>query len=27
VDLQTEAALSPYIRDRILQERQQVYAA
>jgi hypothetical protein len=27
VDLQTEAALSPYIRDRIIKERQQVYAA
>jgi predicted nucleotidyltransferase len=27
VDLQTEAALSPYIRDRILKERQEVYAA
>lgn len=27
VDLQTEAALSPYLRDRILKERQMVYAA
>ncbi len=27
VDLQTEAALSPYIRDRILKERQMIYAA
>ena len=27
VDLQTEAALSPDIRARILKERQQVYAA
>ena len=27
VDLQTEAALSPYIRDRILNERKVIYAA
>ena len=27
VDLQTEAALSPYIRDQILKERQTIYAA
>jgi len=27
VDLQTEAALSPYLRDRILQERQIIYAS
>jgi predicted nucleotidyltransferase len=27
VDLQTEAALSPYIRDQILKERQIIYAA
>jgi predicted nucleotidyltransferase len=27
VDLQTEAALSPYLRDRILQERQVIYAS
>jgi predicted nucleotidyltransferase len=27
VDLQTEAALSPYIRDQILEERQIIYAA
>jgi len=27
VDLQTEATLSPYLRDRILKERQVVYAA
>jgi predicted nucleotidyltransferase len=27
VDLQTEAALSPYIKDRILKERQIIYAA
>jgi len=27
VDLQTEAALSPYLRDRILQERQIIFAS
>jgi len=27
VDLQTEEALSPYLRDRILKERQLIYAA
>jgi predicted nucleotidyltransferase len=27
VDLQTEAALSPYIKDRILNERRVIYAA
>ena len=27
VDLQTEAALSPYLRDRILKERQVVYVS
>lgn len=27
VDLQTKAGLSPYIRDRVLKERQEVYAA
>jgi uncharacterized protein len=27
VDLQTEAALSPYIKDQILRERQVIYAA
>jgi predicted nucleotidyltransferase len=27
VDLQTEAALSPYIKDQILKERQIIYAA
>jgi predicted nucleotidyltransferase len=27
VDLQTEAGLSPYLRDRILRERQVVYAS
>ena len=27
VDLLTEAAISPYLRDRILKERQVVYAA
>jgi len=27
VDLQTEAALSPYLRERILRERQIIYAA
>ena len=27
VDLQTEAALSPYIRDYIMNERQTIYAA
>ena len=27
VDLQTESALSPYIKDRILKERQLIYAS
>ena len=27
VDLQTEGALSPYLRDRILKERQVIYAS
>ena len=27
VDLQTEAALSPYIKDQILRERRVIYAA
>ena len=27
VDLLTEAALSPYLRERILRERRQIYAA